>query len=96
MSRVLVFGSFRNHSATPFTTPPELLLVMDEFRAAVKDILESEPDGLRSLAIWQRVNAHSDYDLTVPMKDFHGQLGELCRESVIDRIDREKRYRLTA
>lgn len=66
----------------------------DDFQAAVTDVLEDEPDGLRSLAVWQRVIAHPDYDLTVPMKDFHGQLGELCREGVINRVDREKLYRI--
>lgn len=67
---------------------------MDEFRAAVTDVLKDEPDGLRSLAVWPRVIRHPDYNLTVPMKDFHGLLGELCREGVIERVDREKRYRI--
>lgn len=67
---------------------------MDEFQAAVTDVLEDEPNGLRSLAIWQRVIAHPDYDLTLPMKDLHRQLGELCREGVIERAEREKRYLL--
>ena len=66
--------------------------MMDEFRAAVTDVLKDEPDGLRSVALWQRVNNHPDYGLRVPMKDFHGQLGELCREGVIERLSDEKRY----
>lgn len=65
---------------------------MSEFEAAVTDVLADEPEGLRSVTIWQRVIAHSDYDLTVPMKDLHRQLGELCREGVIERA--EKRYRV--
>lgn len=67
---------------------------MDEFQAAVTDVLKDEPDGLRSVTIWEREIAHPDYDLTLPMKNYHRQLGELCQEGVIERVDREKRYRI--
>lgn len=67
---------------------------MGEFETAVTDVLTDEPEGLRSVAIWQQVIAHPDYDLTVPMKDLHRQLGELCRKGLVERVNREKRYRL--
>lgn len=67
---------------------------MGEFETAVTNVLVDEPEGLRSVAIWQQVIVHPDYDLTIPMKYLHRQLGELCREGVIERIEREKRYRL--
>lgn len=66
--------------------------MMGEFEAAVMDVLADEPEGLRSVAIWQQVIDHPDYDLTVPMKDFHRQLGELCRDNMIER--HEKQYRM--
>lgn len=61
----------------------------DAFAMAVRDVLEDEPNGLRSAALYQRL--HEEHTAP-PMKYLHAQLAELSRSGEIVIDSPNKRY----
>lgn len=62
------------------------------FTRVVRNVLKTEPEGLRSVPLWTRVQQHPEREVTVPMKYFHVWLHELSRDDAIVIDTPNKRY----
>lgn len=61
----------------------------DAFAMAVRDILEDEPEGMRSVELYSALHEHHT---APPMKFLHVQLAELSRSDEIVSDMENKRY----
>lgn len=62
------------------------------FTRVVRNMLKQEPEGLRSVPLWRRVQQHPELGMRVPIKYFHVWLAELSRDDAIVLDVPGKRY----
>lgn len=62
------------------------------FTRVVRNVLKEEPEGLRSVPLWQRAQQHPELGMRAPMKYYHVWLAEIARDDAIVIDIPEKRY----
>lgn len=62
------------------------------FTRVVRNILKDEPEGLRSVPLWTRVQQRPELGMRAPMKYFHVWLAEISRDDAVVIDTPGKRY----